>query len=50
MGKLFERVARILFYTALFCGVYYFLSFEAMTAFGFGVLIVTMDELNEKIK
>lgn len=48
MGKLFERVARTLFYTALFFGVYKLISFEVMIVFGFAVLIAALDEFNEK--
>lgn len=48
MGKLFERVTRMLFYTALLFAVYTLIGFEVMIAFGFAILIVGVDELGKK--
>lgn len=50
MGKIFERTARTLLYTALMFGMYKIISFEAMIAFGFAVLMVSLDESISEIK
>ena len=48
MGKLFERVARIIFYSALLFIVYKLNSFELMIIFGLAALIAATDELCNK--
>lgn len=48
MGKLFERVARMLLYTALLFAVYTLIGFEVMITFGFAIIIVDVDELDKK--
>ena len=47
IGILFERAARILFYSALLFGVYKIISFEVMIMFGFAMIIISIEEFKE---